>query len=76
MLKKSLALTMAFVMFICCFSFNISAADSDWAEYWEENKDKGTTAEEWDQSRYKLETGNGQNPFKAPTHEGKCKYKK
>lgn len=42
MLKKSLALTMAFVMFICCFSFNISAADSDWAEYWEENKDNFT----------------------------------
>lgn len=39
MLKKSFALMMAFVMFICCFSFNISAADSDWAEYWEENKD-------------------------------------
>ena len=42
MLKKSLALIMSFVMLICCFSINISAADSDWAEYWEENKDNFT----------------------------------
>ncbi len=43
MLKKSFSFIMACVLFVCCFSFNSTAAeysmtDAQWDEYWEENK--------------------------------------